>query len=150
MNQPIDLSLYKFSYKIHARWSDMDELHHINNAVYLSYLEDARGRYLHAAARWDWNVDGIILANANINYIKSLHFLNEASVYVRCIKIGNKSFDLEYVIAGTGDNGAVILYTQAQTTLVMFDYTTNSSIMIPAHLKDKLRQFDHSDQIVNI
>jgi acyl-CoA thioester hydrolase len=149
MNQNIDLSLYKFSYKIQARWSDMDELHHINNAVYLSYLEDARGRYLHVAASWDWNVDGIILANANINYIKSLHFLNDASVYVRCIKFGNKSFDLEYIIAGPNEKGEVIIYTHAQTTLVMFDYKSKTSIIIPEHLKEKLRQFDSAVQIIN-
>jgi acyl-CoA thioester hydrolase len=112
-------------------------------------MEDARGRYLHVAASWDWNVDGIILANANINYIKSLHFLNDASVYVRCIKFGNKSFDLEYVIAGPNEQGEVIIYTQAQTTLVMFDYKSNTSIIIPEHLKDKLRQFDSAAQIIN-
>ena len=150
MNQKIDLSIFKFSYKIQTRWSDMDELHHINNAVYLSYLEDARGRYLHVAAQWDWNIDGIILANANINYLKSLHFLNEASVYVRCLKFGNKSFDLEYVIAGIGKNDEVTLYTQAQTTQVMFDYKANTSIVIPQHLKDRLLQFDRASHMITI
>lgn len=148
MKAPIDLSSYKFTYKLHPRWSDMDELHHINNAVYLSYLEDARGRYLHFAAHWDWMVDGIILANVNINYLSPMHFLNEAYVYVRCSKVGNKSFDLEYIIAGKDKNGESIVYAAAQTTQVMFDYKTNSSVIIPDHLREKLNSFDSNNQII--
>ncbi len=148
MMPSIDLSLFKFSYQIHARWSDMDELHHINNAVYLSYLEDARGRYLHYAAHWDWMVDGIILANVNINYHSPMHFLNEAKVYVRCAKLGNKSFDLEYVIAGLDNQKENVIFSSAQTTQVMFDYTTNQSVGIPDPLREKLLAFDRQDKMM--
>ena len=89
---------YHFAFKVHPRWSDMDELHHINNAVYLTYLEDARGRYLHTVANWDWNVDGIILANVNINYKKPMNFLDDAYVFVKTSKIGGKSFELSYAV----------------------------------------------------
>ncbi len=132
---------YKFSFKLHPRWSDMDELHHINNAVYLTYLEDARGRFLHEVANWNWNIDGIILANVNINYRKPMSFLDEASVFVRTSKIGEKSFELSYAVVRKV-NEEWELVADATTVLVMFDYKTQSSIKIPDHLKNKLIHFD--------
>jgi acyl-CoA thioester hydrolase len=148
MKPSIDLSLFKFSYQIHARWSDMDELHHINNAVYLSYLEDARGRYLHFAADWDWMVDGIILANLNINYQSPMHFLNEAKVYVRCSKVGNKSFELQYIVAGINNQKEEVVFASAESTQVMFDYKSNTSVLIPDHLRVKLNSFDSQDTFI--
>jgi acyl-CoA thioester hydrolase len=133
---------YKFSFKIQARWSDMDELHHINNAVYLTYLEDARGRYLHEVAIWDWNVDGIILANVNINYRFPMTFLDDAYVFVKTSKVGGKSFELSYAVVKKV-NDTWELLADATTVLVMFDYKTQSSIPIPNHLKNKIIQFDN-------
>ena len=33
---------FKFQHKIKTRWKDSDAFRHINNAVFLSYIEDAR------------------------------------------------------------------------------------------------------------
>lgn len=128
---------YTFSYQVQARWSDMDELHHINNAVYLTYLEDARGRYLHQIANWNWNIDGIILANVNINYRYPMHFLDEVYVFVKTAKVGTKSFELSYCIVKKVDQSFVEL-ANATTVLVMFDYATQQSIEIPHRLREKL------------
>lgn len=132
---------YNFSFKLHPRWSDMDELHHVNNAVFLTYLEDARGRYLHDVASWDWNIDGIILANATINYRKPMNFLDDAHVFVRTNKIGQKSFELSYAIV-RWVGGEWELIADATTILVMFDYKTQVSIVIPEHLRSKIDLFD--------
>ena len=36
-----DLSDFPFHYEIKTRWKDMDAFGHVNNAVFLSYIEDA-------------------------------------------------------------------------------------------------------------
>jgi len=135
---------FQFSMKLHMRWSDMDEMHHVNNAVYLTYLEDARGFYLDRACQWDWEKDGIILANANINYLKPLHFLDDATLYVRCSKLGNKSFNLEYLIQRV-KNEVVEVVANASTVQVMFNYSTASSVAIPADIKRKISAFEGLD-----
>ena len=132
---------YQFSFKIQPRWSDMDELHHVNNAVYLTYLEDARGRYLHEIANWNWNIDGIILANVNINYRMPMNFLDEVYVFVKTNKIGSKSFELAYAVVKKVEQ-KMELIADASTILVMYDYKTQSSIVIPDHLKSKLELFE--------
>jgi hypothetical protein len=42
-NRPEPAALpYEFFSPVHLRWADIDALQHVNNAVYLSYFEQAR------------------------------------------------------------------------------------------------------------
>ena len=41
-----DLSLFKHKIKMNIRFSDLDAMGHVNNAKYLTYLEEARIDYL--------------------------------------------------------------------------------------------------------
>lgn len=67
MNSTIDLKNFKYKMIINIRWSDMDAIGHVNNATYLTYLEEARICYLNDVINWNSKVDGIILASVNIN-----------------------------------------------------------------------------------
>ena len=42
MTQLVKLKDYPFHHKTKTRWKDLDAFQHINNAVFLSYFEDAR------------------------------------------------------------------------------------------------------------
>ena len=42
MNKTCKIEDYKFQHKLNTRWKDLDAFRHINNAVFLSYIEDAR------------------------------------------------------------------------------------------------------------
>ena len=43
---------FKFQHEINTRWKDLDAFGHVNNAVFLSYVEDARILFL---KRWNIN-----------------------------------------------------------------------------------------------
>ena len=58
--------------KIEIRWRDLDVYGHVNNAVYLSYLEEARDRWLGETLGdsdeiWNW-----VLARVAIDYRSEL------------------------------------------------------------------------------
>ena len=38
----IKLDDFPFQHKIKTRWRDLDAFRHVNNATFLSYIEDAR------------------------------------------------------------------------------------------------------------
>jgi acyl-CoA thioester hydrolase len=42
---PIDLSIFKLKLPVNIRFSDFDLLAHVNNATFLTYLEEARIEY---------------------------------------------------------------------------------------------------------
>lgn len=136
-----ELKKFRFRQKIEMRWSDMDELHHVNNAVYLTYFEQARVSYFQEACQWNWKDDGVILANAQINYIRPLCYGDPAYIYVRVSRFGNKSFEVEYLLVNEYESRKERLTTGA-TTLVMFDYKTQAPFTVPDRIKNAITAYE--------
>jgi acyl-CoA thioester hydrolase len=66
---------------LRIRWSDIDSYGHVNNAVYLNYLEECRDRViedLFGPQAWDF-----VLVHVGIDYRSELTQADEA-VVVRC------------------------------------------------------------------
>lgn len=132
---------FRFKMKLDIRWSDMDEMRHVNNAVYLTYFEQARVYYFHEACQWNWKEIGAILANAHVDYLRPVVFPNDTYVYVRTSKLGNKSFEVSYIITSIVE-GVEELTTTGSTTMVMFDYKTNSSVPMPDYLRERISNYE--------
>jgi len=136
-----ELKKFRFRIPLSTRWSDMDEMHHVNNAVYLTYLEQSRVYYFDQVCQWDWSKEGVILANAHIEYIRPLRFPEEAFVYVRTSRMGSKSFDLNYVITRIS-NGTEECIATAYTTLVGFDYHSQTSKEVNTKTKESIQGYE--------
>jgi len=133
-----------FTMKLDIRWSDMDELRHVNNAVYLTYFEQARVYYFQEACQWNWKEIGVILASAHVDYLRPVVFPNPTYVYVRTSKIGTKSFEISYLITSIV-KGVEELSTTGYTTMVLYDYETNKSVAIPDFLKERIRAYETAE-----
>ena len=70
--------------RIEIRWRDVDAYGHVNNAVYLTYLEEARDAWveevLGAVSENTWD---FVLARVAIDYETELR-LDDGAVIVRC------------------------------------------------------------------
>jgi acyl-CoA thioester hydrolase len=135
---------FKHVTRIEIRFVDVDAFGHVNNAHYLTYFEQARVKYFDEIVDWkyDLNNEGIILARAEINYVKPALFKDEAMVFTRCSRIGTKSFDLDYRIIRIDDDGKEFLLADGQTVMVAFDYKNDRSIEIPEAWKTALKKFE--------
>lgn len=138
---------FNFKSRVHLRWSDVDEMRHVNNARYLTYMEDARGKYLHKVVDWNWLEDGIILANANLNYKKPLYFTDTVWCQVSVSNLGTKSFEMSYRIYRDvkGEEETVLEATSVQ---VMFDYKNGKSKEIPEYIRTKVESFEQGDDSI--
>lgn len=137
------LENFHFSLPIQIRWSDLDPLGHVNNAVYVTYFEIVRGHFmLHACPGWDWQRDMFLIGNVTVNFLKELKLTPDVTaVHIRTSKIGNKSFVLDYVITSKkGDE--VVVHATGHTTQIMFDMKTRSTIEIPDWVRSALAAFD--------
>ena len=132
---------FKYTTPIEIRWRDLDAMNHVNNSVYLTYLEQARTHYLHDAIQWDWHTDGLILAKVNIDFKVALILSDKPIVYVRCTHIGNKSFTLQCCIT-TVRNGETIVAAFADTVLVVYDYKTETTLPLSEEKRGKLQSFE--------
>lgn len=136
--------LFKHITEIEIRFADIDAFGHVNNAVYLTYFENARVKYFNEIVDWtyDWSKEGVILARAEINFIQPAHFNDKVFIETRCARMGNKSFDLHYrMIMRKGDSE--ILLADSVTVMVAFDYVGQQSIPVPDEWKSAIEAFEH-------
>jgi acyl-CoA thioester hydrolase len=66
--------------RIEIRWRDLDSSQHVNNAVYLSYLEEVRTGWLAQVLGDREPVNGFVLARVAIDYRRELTLDDEAVV----------------------------------------------------------------------
>lgn len=115
------------THRLAVRFRDCDPYGHVNNAVYLTYLENARFALWKAQA-----MRGVILARAEVDYRAQATYGDELEVRVRLAGFGRTSFRYEYEIVDvtTGD-----LVVTAKTVQVHYDYERQ----VPVELTDAIR-----------
>jgi acyl-CoA thioester hydrolase len=113
-----------------VRFRDVDAMGHVNNAVFLTYLEEARISYL---LRFGAGVTDMILARVEIDFRAPLRSGEEIEIGVRPAGIGTKSFELEYQVR----SGASVA-AEAKTVIVSYDYETGRSVELPQSWKEAL------------
>src|SRR5215213_5134370 len=98
MQRPEIPSADKFKHitKVEVRFSDMDSFGHVNNASFLTFIEQARIKYFDDISGWhyDPSKEGVILAHASLDFIRPLHFKEEISVLTMSTQIGTKSITM--------------------------------------------------------
>lgn len=142
MTQPTEG--FRHRYAIAIRYGDMDTLGHVNNAKYLTYLEQARIIYVRELGIWSGAQDsaGIIMARAVADYKLPITMDDgEATVWTRTSRIGTKSFDLTSLIT-VERQGITQVSCQAVITGVAMDYVANQSIRIPQDWLDKIHAYE--------
>ena len=110
--------------RVEIRWRDVDQYGHVNNAVYLTYLEEARDEWLELALgdvgdSWDF-----VLAHVSIDYRRELR-LEDDWVIVRCglERLGNSSVRTrEMLVLSDGTVSA-----EAQAVMVARDRAAGKS-----------------------
>ncbi|MBI1798264.1 MAG: acyl-CoA thioesterase, partial [Candidatus Eisenbacteria bacterium] len=115
------------------RFRDTDAMGHINNAVYVTYLEVARQEYWRAFSREvDYRRVPFILAHVTIDF-RSEALVNEAlELGIRCGSIGTKSFTFEYEIR---EHTTGRLVVEGSSVQVCYDYDTKASRPVPDELR---------------
>lgn len=140
---------FTFSQSIQMRWNDCDPLGHVNNAIFITYFEMGRGRFmLNASAQWDWTKNMFLIGRIEANYLKELKLTAvNPKVWIRTKKIGSKSFVLEYLITSEGKDGSLIAHATGETVQVMFDMFNKTTIEVPQWLKDDFVKFEKPDTV---
>jgi len=140
---------YRYIHPIEVRYGDLDPQGHLNNAKYLTYIEQARINYIRHLGLWDGGsfLDiGIILADARITYRAPIMFGQDVHVAVRVAHLGNKSLTMEYQLEN-GESGEV--FATAITVQVAYDYKNSCTIPIPESWRVRISEFevDVADQM---
>ena len=133
---------FKFEVNIPVRFSDIDSLGHVNNAVYLSYFEEARVGYFTGVIgipNDDPRNFGIILLEIKCSY-RSPAFLGEnLRVFARITWMKNKSMEMQYLVVER-DEGRIV--AEGSSILVAYDYERNTSTEIREQTRSRIAMYE--------
>jgi acyl-CoA thioester hydrolase len=133
---------YRFALPIQVRFRDIDAMGHVNNAVYFSYMEQARISYLRALGLTPecLGETSFIIAEATCRFKAPVSFGMPLVVRVRVAEMRGSSFFMDYSIEeqGTGRVMAV-----GRTANVVYDYAASKSVPIPPEWRAKIETFEH-------
>ena len=110
-----------------VEFRDLDGLGHVNNAVYLNYLENGKIAYFRdVVGAADLQHLGIV-ADVKIAYRSPAFLGEELSVGVRVGRLGTKSMEFEFEMRGRDGR----LVAEGSSVHVTFDYDRREPIPVP-------------------
>lgn len=129
---------YPFHLEVEATLRDTDGLGHVNNAVHVSWIEEARTRYvfarrgLRAMSECDF-----ILASTRIDYRSPVLLHERVDLWCGPVRIGTSSWELAYEGRARADGRLVC---EARSVQVQYDYAARASVPLPAGWRAMLEE----------
>ena len=126
-----------YTVDIDVRFRDIDALGHVNNAVYATYIEQARTRYFRDVLDVDISQSSNVLASLSIDFRRPIELPDEAvTVTVELADLGRSSATMTHEIR-VGDAVAA----EAEATIVALDPETGKPAPIPEEHRDKMESY---------
>jgi acyl-CoA thioester hydrolase len=135
----------RYNAKAHVRWDDIDAFGHVNNAKYLTYVQEARVEMLWRA-RTDIGLEpmlsDMVVAHAEVDFLIPIY---EGAIDIDCImwigKIGGASFDMFYELKSPAG-----LHARLKTVQVAVDVATKKSRRLSDSEREYLLQYQELDE----
>jgi len=125
---------------VEVRFRDSDAMGHVNNSVYLTYLEVGRQSYWNRfAADVPYDRVPFVLAHAALDFRSPSHTGEILRVFLRTAWIGRSSFGMAYEIREVTGSRLVVEATSVQVT---YDYATHSTVPVPDWLRRGLESVE--------
>jgi acyl-CoA thioester hydrolase len=128
--------MWRYEHEVEVRFRDCDPLGHVNNAVYLTYLEAARFAWWRSVFGASGLKDhGFIVARVEIDYRKPALPGDRLTVRLRVEAMGRSSFTVAYELLSTRTRELV---AEARSVQVAYDYAEACSVPMSDELRAKL------------
>lgn len=126
----------EFTTDVQVRFRDVDAYGHVNNAVYVTYLEQARVDYLEAVLGVGIDELDSVLASLSIDYRRPVTDADSVEVAIEVPELGRSSLPMEYEIRT--DDGVVAV---AESVQVSYDFQTRSSKPLPEEWREAIADY---------
>jgi acyl-CoA thioester hydrolase len=133
---------FRFFHPIEIRYADLDAQRHVNNACYLTYMEQARLKYIQYLGLWDgadFDSIGVILVEQSCTYKAPIAYGQSIHVGVRFIRLGNKSLELDVSIRDRDTDQEMAV---GRIVLVAYDYLADKSRSIPERWRETIKAYE--------
>jgi acyl-CoA thioester hydrolase len=136
----IDLpETFSYSTPFAVRITDLNYGSHVGNDKVLSFLHEARVRFLNSFGYSELNMEGVglIMADAALVFKSEIYYGDELLISVQTVEFSRAGFDLVYKIEKKMA-GKLVVAAIAKTALVCYDYGKKKVAALPDAAKNKL------------
>lgn len=129
----------EFSYvtEVDVRFRDIDPMDHVNNAVYVTYIEQARAEYYEDVVGLTLGEADTVLAHLEVDYERPIELGDTVEVRMRTDELGTSSIPMSYELRV---EGAVV--ATAHTVQVTFDRETGEAEPVPEAWRERIEAFE--------
>jgi acyl-CoA thioester hydrolase len=107
--------------KLQVRWDDLDAFYHVNNAMYLTYAQEARADftwYSRTDAGKALILKDMVVARAEVDFLEPIYDgTKEIDVAISVANIGTSSFVLLYEMSSNGVIHAMVKTVQVGVSM---------------------------------
>jgi acyl-CoA thioester hydrolase len=137
-------NMFKTKIQVTVRFSDTDAMGHMNNSRFFSFMEEGRVAYFKGIMQSEnindaFKVFPFILAEIKCVFRAPVYCNDVIDVSLGVTKLGRKSFVMEYELHETKLGKLV---ATGDSVLVMYDYKTGQSMVIPDEFRKRVEAFE--------
>jgi len=137
----IDLpEAFSFSTSFVVRITDLNYGAHVGNDTVLSFIHEARVRYLQSLGYSELNLEGVglIMADAALVFKNEIYYGDQLLISIRAVEFSRVGFDLIYKMEKKPADQPLILVALVKTAMVCFDYELKKVVSLPENAEKKL------------
>ena len=117
---------WAYTYRTVATMRDTDGLGHVNNAVYVSWFEEARTLWvLESMGLTEISQFAFVLASTSLDFRAPVYLGETVEIRLAVIRLGTKSWELGYEGRVVGDGR---LCVEGRSVQVQFDFARRISV----------------------
>ncbi|ASR44041.1 thioesterase [Xanthomonas citri pv. mangiferaeindicae] len=120
---------------IELRWRDLDAFDHVNNATFMTYLEEARIRWFDSVGEpWVTDATAPLLAAVQMNYRLPIPYPSRIVVELSAQRVGTTSVTVGHRIVSEDD---ATLHADGHVVVVWIDRATGRPTALPESVRAK-------------
>ncbi|MFB6171567.1 MAG: acyl-CoA thioesterase [Haloarculaceae archaeon] len=128
---------FRYVTEVPVRFRDIDPMDHVNNAIYVTYVEQARAEYYEDVIGLTLGEADTVLAHLEVDYADPIELGDVVEVRMRTDELGQSSIPMTYELRV---GGAVV--ATAETVQVTFDRETGEAVPIPDDWRERIAAFE--------
>lgn len=134
-----DSARIRFRTRSRTRWSDEDNQNVLNNAVYMTLLEEARHAYFLKLGLLEGSHFPFLLGQTNIRFIAPGRGNVEVEIEVVTTRLGTSSLEQSYRLREPSGGR---IWCEAEALLVTYDPRSHASVPMAAHFRTAIAEFE--------
>ena len=132
---------------VEVRFADTDAMGHVNNAVYLTFVEAARVGWWMATTgepleREAGRAEGLILAEVEVAFRSPVVFGETVVVETRAERLGRTSLAIVHRLTASRPGEPIRLVATCRSVIVRYDYVTETPVPWAAGLIEAIEAFE--------